>query len=149
MKTIRANCAFLVPFPADPGMTIHGVPDALAAQIVALGNGVIVADEGGEPETVTTPLQRIEQEWEPVLAAGPEGGIVGEYGGEHGDEFTPAAEPKEPKRPYGNATKAAWVEWAVHVNPELTEEEASAMSKNQLMAEYGERLLQAYLVAEH
>jgi hypothetical protein len=42
------------------------------------------------------------------------------------------------KRPYGNASKAAWIDWAVHQGADAAE--AAELTKNQLMARYGERL---------
>jgi hypothetical protein len=42
------------------------------------------------------------------------------------------------KRPYGNASKAAWIDWAVRQGAD--EAGAAELTKNQLMARYGERL---------
>lgn len=54
----------------------------------------------------------------------------------------PGAEPAVPgaemKRPYGNASKAAWIDWAVHQGAEAAE--AAGMTKNELMNRYGEAL---------
>ena len=44
----------------------------------------------------------------------------------------------EPKMPWSNASKAAWIDWAVHQGADP--EQAAAMSKNALMSRYGERL---------
>ncbi len=52
------------------------------------------------------------------------------------------AEASAMKRPYGNASKAEWIEWAVHQGADAAE--AAQLTKNQLMARYGERLLPAY-----
>lgn len=46
----------------------------------------------------------------------------------------------EPKRPYGNASKADWIHYALKVDPDLTAQAASDMSKVQLLQAYGERL---------
>lgn len=49
----------------------------------------------------------------------------------------------EMKRPYGNASKAAWIAWAVHGDhgqPKPTPEEAAGLTKTELMSRYGERL---------
>jgi len=49
----------------------------------------------------------------------------------------------ELKRPYGNHSKAAWTEWALHGDhgqPRPTAEEAAGLTKNELMNRYGERL---------
>jgi hypothetical protein len=42
------------------------------------------------------------------------------------------------KRPYGNHSKAAWIEWAVHQGADPAE--AAAMTKAELQSLYGERL---------
>lgn len=44
------------------------------------------------------------------------------------------------KRPYGNATKAAWVRYAIALDENLSEAAATAMTKADLMSRYGERL---------
>lgn len=44
----------------------------------------------------------------------------------------------EVKRPYGNASKAAWVDWAVHNGADAVE--AASLTKNELMSRYGEAL---------
>ena len=49
--------------------------------------------------------------------------------------------PKEtPKRPYGNASKDVWAEYAAAVDPEMSIERAKGMTKNDLLARYGQRL---------
>jgi hypothetical protein len=117
----------MVPFPADCDMVITGVPDHIADDIVRLGNAVITE---GEPVA--------------ELPAEPPSWYMGEVppGGSLPGEQQPAVpEDDEPmKRPWGNATKAAWVRWALHQDPELTAEAAGDMSKVQLMTKYGERL---------
>ena len=50
----------------------------------------------------------------------------------------------EMKRPYGNASKADWIAWAVHNGAD--EAEVAGWTKNQLMGTYGERLLRSTLV---
>jgi hypothetical protein len=50
------------------------------------------------------------------------------------------AEPEPPKRPYGNAPKSAWAEYAAAVDPKMSVERAKGMSKNDLLAQYGQRL---------
>jgi hypothetical protein len=50
----------------------------------------------------------------------------------------PAHEPEPVKRPYGNAAKSEWAAYAISCGAD--EDEAKAMTKVQLMAEYGERL---------
>ena len=44
----------------------------------------------------------------------------------------------EMKRPYGNASKAAWIDWAVHNGADP--QEIAGWTKNELMGRYGERL---------
>lgn len=44
----------------------------------------------------------------------------------------------EMKRPYGNASKAAWIDWAVQKGADP--EQAAALTKNELMSRYGEPL---------
>lgn len=57
------------------------------------------------------------------------------------EEFEPEPEiPEEPKRPYGNATKAAWIEYALAVDKDLTAEAAGKLTRIELMSRYGERL---------
>jgi hypothetical protein len=53
--------------------------------------------------------------------------------------------PVEPKRPYGNAPKSAWADYAVKMSgikgcPAITIERAEEMSKADLMSRYGARL---------
>jgi hypothetical protein len=61
-------------------------------------------------------------------------------------DLTSDPEAHEPKRPYGNAPKSAWIRYAVAMSgkkgcPVITEERAEEMSKADLMSRYGERLL--------
>jgi hypothetical protein len=49
----------------------------------------------------------------------------------------------ELRQPWSTASKAEWITWAAHGDhgqPPVTEEEAAAMSKIQLMSRYGGRL---------
>ena len=66
---------------------------------------------------------------------------------DHIDETPTVAETKKAEKnkeplpvPYGNASEAAWVEYAMSVDPKLTKDEAFSMTKAQLQSEYGERL---------
>lgn len=63
------------------------------------------------------------------------------HGGPGPDDEAPEDEKPEPQRPYGNAAKAAWVEYALAVDENLTRDVAETMTKADLMAGYGERLL--------
>ena len=82
------------------------------------------------------PVREILNAEQPVTGVGENSGT--EY------EFGKPEETPELKRPYGNATKAQWVEYALSVDPDLTEEAAGDMSKVSLMTAYGERLLQSF-----
>jgi hypothetical protein len=46
--------------------------------------------------------------------------------------------PEPLKMPWSNASKAAWIDWAVHQGAEP--EQAAALTKNEHMSKYGERL---------
>jgi hypothetical protein len=59
---------------------------------------------------------------------------------EDADAASDLDESGEPKRPYGNASKADWIHYALKVDPDLTAQAASDMSKFQLLQAYGERL---------
>jgi hypothetical protein len=48
------------------------------------------------------------------------------------------AEPEGLKMPWSNASKAAWIDWAVHSGADMAE--AASLTKNELMSRYGERL---------
>lgn len=56
------------------------------------------------------------------------------------DLVTDPEAPKPMKRPYGNAPKNAWIDYAVSVDEGLTRERAEMMTKSDLMSRYGERL---------
>lgn len=43
-----------------------------------------------------------------------------------------------PRRPYGNASKADWITWAIYQG--CPEDEAAGLTKAELMSRYGERL---------
>lgn len=64
--------------------------------------------------------------------------LLGPDGQAEADE---AEEPEPPKRPYGNAPKSAWAAYAAAVDPDMTIERAEGMSKNDLLSQYGSRLL--------
>lgn len=60
-------------------------------------------------------------------------------------EVAGAPDSPEPKRPYGNAPKSAWADYAVKMSgikgcPVITMERAEEMSKADLMSRYGARL---------
>jgi hypothetical protein len=42
------------------------------------------------------------------------------------------------RMPWSNASKAAWIDWAVHLGADP--EQAAGLTKNELMSRYGERL---------
>jgi hypothetical protein len=62
---------------------------------------------------------------------------VDENGGPYEPEPAKAAEPAGPGRPPVNATKNEWVGYAVAVDPDLTVDDADAMTKNDLIEKYG------------
>lgn len=138
MKTIRTTCSMIQPIVADYNVVIEGVPDPVADMLVKMGNAVILADEGPDPQQYEPSVaEKLAQEYAPVLAAGPE---------PREGELEPVTVPEsdatfiERKRPYGNSSKQAWIDWAVYQDPELTGEVAQGMSKVYLMSTYGERL---------
>lgn len=49
------------------------------------------------------------------------------------------AEPEELKRPADSASKAAWVGYARAVDPDLSVDDADAMTKNDLIEMYGSK----------
>lgn len=108
------------------------LPDEKAAGIVGAGLAVYI-DTAPEPVQEVPVPEQVEQ---PV-----EEPVVDEVHDESAEEAEPE-DPDEPKRPYGNASKADWIHYALKVNKDLTVEAASDMSKVQLMSAYGERLLQ-------
>jgi hypothetical protein len=87
-------------------------------------------------------LKGTEFDVEPFVAEG----YVSRYLAEYVDQpeespvitLEPASEPEPVKRPYSNATKTAWIEWAVDNG--CDRDKAEGMTKTQLMSEYGERL---------
>jgi hypothetical protein len=62
---------------------------------------------------------------------------VNENGGPYEPEPAKAVEPAGPVRPPVNATKNEWVGYAVAVDPDLTVDDADAMTKNDLIEKYG------------
>lgn len=57
---------------------------------------------------------------------------------ENGDPYeAQAAEGDGPSRPPVNASKNEWVGYAVAVDPDLTVDDADAMTKNDLIEKYG------------
>jgi hypothetical protein len=137
----------LTPIVADYNTVIHGVPDDLALQLVRMGNAVILGEDG-DPVPMDR-MQQLTEEWAPVVAAGPDprpepepvySSLTDENPTQMSLKVPDTTEPQEMKCPYGNASKPAWVKWALYSDPELTEEAAMEMSKNQLQATYGERL---------
>jgi hypothetical protein len=97
---------------------IDGVPDELAWEAVAIGLASYADGDGPKPDQESgLTIDDLQSE---VVEEIPDDGTV--------------------KRPYGNATKSAWISYALTVDPELTEEAATGMSKVQLMSAYGERL---------
>lgn len=51
----------------------------------------------------------------------------------------PDTDPAEPKRPAVNADKAVWVAYAIAVDDTLTEADAAAVTKAELIERYGAR----------
>jgi hypothetical protein len=110
------------------GAILH-LPDLTAHGVVILGNGVLL-DDGG-------------RDVQPPAPAGSAPGTLTHVG-----EETSQPEPEEekdessepPKRPYGNAPKSAWVEYAVAADSKMTKERAEGMTKVDLMSRYGEPL---------
>jgi len=83
------------------------------------------------------------------LAEGPNDATWNDPGSEPDGQPVPevagAPNSPEPKRPYGNAPKSAWIKYAVDMSgirgcPEITIERAEEMSKADLMSRYGARL---------
>lgn len=89
------------------------------------------------PEAAAARIESLTTSPEPVADEGelpdPENPITGRTPGAADIDSAP-----ELKRPYGNHSKAAWVEWAVHQGADA--QEAAALTKNELMSRYGERL---------
>jgi hypothetical protein len=104
--------------------------------LVADAGAVIVTDEA-------TAAFAVRQDWAvPVegFQAVPESADSPEQGREETSQVE-AEDPEPPKRPYGNAPKDTWAEYAAAVDPEMSKERALGMTKADLMSRYGERLL--------
>lgn len=56
-----------------------------------------------------------------------------------GSAYTDAAVDESPKRPADSASKTAWVGYARAVDPELSVDDADAMTKNDLIEKYGSK----------
>lgn len=54
------------------------------------------------------------------------------------DDLADMPRPAEVKMPWTTHSKAAWIDWAVHNGADP--EQAAALTKNELMSRYGERL---------
>jgi hypothetical protein len=78
-----------------------------------------------------------DQSLQPVVPSGPAPGTLTKVGEETSQ---PEEVPEPPKRPYGNAPKSSWVEYAVAVDPKMTKGRAEGMTKVDLMSRYDERL---------
>jgi hypothetical protein len=52
-------------------------------------------------------------------------------------EPEPAAEPEPPKEPGKSASKEAWVAYALAIDPDITDEDAQAMTRDGLAELYG------------
>lgn len=52
-------------------------------------------------------------------------------------EPAPVAEPQVPKEPGKSASKADWVAYALAVDPDITDEDAQAMTRDGLVELYG------------
>lgn len=55
------------------------------------------------------------------------------------DEQGTASEPRVPVAPAKNASKADWVAYALKVDPELTADDADAMTRDDLVEMYGSK----------
>lgn len=115
----------------DPG-SIRTLDDAEAYEAVEVHKVAVYA-----PEHDSVPLHGRTPGWtdfsaelhsEPAPAA--DGWLM--------PEAEPAEPPAEMKRPYGNASKATWIDWAVHNGADP--DEIAGWTKNELMGRYGERL---------
>lgn len=128
MRTIRMTRGMaLETFQGIRGQELT-VTDATAATLVALGNAVYL-DSSAEPvRDVPSAVQS------QTLVADDAPGT------EDAEIASDLDEAGEPKRPYGNASKADWIHYALKVDPDLTAQAASDMSKVQLLQAYGERL---------
>ena len=105
--------------------------------LVADAGAVIVTDEA-------TAAFAVRQDWAvPVegFQAVPESADLQEQAREETSQVETEDDPEPPKRPYGNAPKDAWIEYAAAVDPEMSRERALGMTKADLMSRYGERLL--------
>lgn len=105
---------------------VKTLPDEQAAGAVRFGFAVYT-DSAPEPVQEVPVPEQVEET------------VTDEVHAETAEETEPE-DPDEPKRPYGNASKADWIHYALKVNKDLTVEAASDMSKVQLMSAYGERL---------
>lgn len=124
----------------DPGKPLV-LSDDKAESHVAAGNAVydpvLQAELDGVPSPQTTfvgpeaaarRLDELTAQLTPVEQI--EAGLA--------DMRLPGEPAAELKRPYGNASKADWIAWAVHNGAD--EAEVAGWTKNQLMSSYGERL---------
>ena len=116
------------PVVGDIGAKIY-LPDIVAASVVVAGNGVYVdGDDHDLPDRLTHDLP----------------GTLTHVGEETSQpEPEPEGESSEPpKRPYTNAPKSAWVEYASHpATPKnISAERAEGMTKVDLISRYDERL---------
>ena len=117
-----------------PGVDFE-VPDWEGHDLVDGGNAVMVSDKHTEPYTPPpeTPPAPEPQQWppyEPGRLAGPAPAAEAPE-----EEHGTAQEPTEP--PKAGQPKSDWVDWAVANG--VSEEEASALTKQQLMEAYGQR----------
>lgn len=134
--------------------TVKLVADDMARDAVEVHK---IAEYAPEYESYEIPVRRKENAPEPdevidqLLAQAPPESVVVEYPGQGPVEQIEAdlAEMKLPdetaelKQPWNIASKAEWIRWAAHGDhgqPPVTEEEAAAMTKIQLMSRYGGRL---------
>jgi len=90
------------------------VSDEMAAGLVRFHLAEII--DAGEDRIATKPEEAVDTETQVIESESDE----------------------EPSRPYGNAPKSKWVDWAVHCGADR--EDAESKTKAVLMSEYGERL---------
>lgn len=133
LQAVKMDAPFVI--VGDRDSVLH-LPHS-AAQFAVIQGLAIFADDGEEPGPTRAQLEQ--QEAEIQAATLPK---IGE------DDDSPIKRaldgveepPAEPKRPYGNAPKSAWVRYACEVDENMTAERAEGMTKADLMSRYGERL---------
>lgn len=104
--------------------------DQQAYEAVELHHLAVYTDNG--PELVSSPQAVPVVKIEPGLEF-PEEPRAADIPEDSGEQPT-----AEMKMPWSNASKAAWIDWAAHQGADP--EQAAALTKNELMSRYGERL---------